>query len=296
MSRGAYTKDTVLGAVMNRYIDWVNWHEVDNEFALRAKDNYSANVYLTGYMAVAYNESTIVDMLETVLGVHKLGGVSDMLTMPVKIIDVEQRSFKAFKDGDERYQYSCALAVRPNTAAQKAREFFSNTFSNLGLEGAIHVKDRTLYLMTDSQQSYNEFRAMIGTTKLQDMRAYFRAKSVQLFSKECVTLPVFQVMDWAECQEIVSRVPDTFTVVPSEFDKVLVVENGRSASKRKVLGTYLVEGTTAYSVENGTDLDALDPNRVYVAPDKNTRAMTIFSHLVNYGISPRVSWLNMFDV
>jgi len=285
-------RDTRVGKFCEGHIDLVNWDAIDNEFAIRVKAKYDANEFLSDTDSYVYDEDSVMFILERVFSAHLAAAIVPKPVPAVYIGDdmFEDRSFlyTETRYWPTRHEYGVVLDCRASLPARTAAKYLANLFSCMRIHGVAYPYGKNLYLLTSTRNDFLSIHGKIDEMGLEHIRHVAGACKVQMFDKEAISKAYTVRMPEDDGKELVTCVPDTFTVDVDDDSKVHVIKLDETTVKEN-LGTYVVAQGLAEANELlaslGVFVDDLD-----VSLNRVQRNVKIFAKLREKGFSVRASW------
>jgi len=295
-------RETELGKYVASIADFVDWSNVDNEFALRVKENYDSGAELEEFTAYAYGVPTVLDMFISVVTRHWCHAAN---TLP--------GLFEQWRNGDAdctfpvvdimvpcNYKTVIDLGSRP--VARTAAFVISGAFSQAGIKGYVRVVDSGVYLLTEKFEDCSALRSVLDRTGYTVLQKYFGAKRFQVFLKPVPQAPALCVPMLKDEDDLVKLVPDTFTHDHSDDSKVLVVGLGERTLYRDFLGVYEDQSTIVNIKVVDKELYhqyiaavEKDGRPVIGFPTTESRNLAIVVALSKRGMVVRSSWSKLFS-
>jgi hypothetical protein len=300
---GIFARETALGRVIGGLYHAVNWQTINNDFVRRAKEAYDDNVKLTGYVAFSYNEAAVVALFQAAVGPHKYDAVMQSMSLFKLHQQYEKeimtdRSYVINAGFGEKKNHVIIVGCYSAVAARTAAYVFGNAFSQLGMVGRANVSGRSVFLVTDQLSQHERILELLNATGLDLMKTWFSTKRITLMSKVFEAAPVVRIPSDQGGQELVKVVPETFTDVDCELDKVLVLDaDKRLRSVRKDLGVYMYgdfAGVVARDEYTAVSWYCNGRN-VKISSTPSLRNITLFKDLMEVGVIARPAWLELVD-
>jgi hypothetical protein len=287
-------RDTRVGKFCEGHINLVNWDAIDNEFAIRVKAKYDANEFLSDTDSYVYEEESVMFILERVFSAHLAAAV---VPKPVPVVYIgddvfEDRTFlyTETRYWQARHEYGIVLDCRTSLPARTAAKYLANLFSCMRIQGVAYPYGKNVYLLTSTKDAFLSVHGKIDEMGLEHIRRVASACRVQMFDREAVSKAYTIRMPEDDGKELVSCVPDTFTVETDDDSKVHVIKLDQVTVKEN-LGTYIVAQGFAEANSLLASLrvcvDDLD-----VSFSRVQRNVKIFAKLREKGFSVRASWSN----